>query len=237
MISTHKSQLVALLFGILTGATACADGTRSPATAPFGKAVRVDADADASSSQRRSILSGATDDETPSTANGNVAELERMIRDGKVTELRTVYNGSYGASLMYYPDELIYYVALFQQKKFWRVVKTQNDVRAESVFSEFSKNSATLADTEIRRTKLEAEKAYADRLIAAQQTRADRLQADLDVARAQQGQVADRQQQQQDAIKTLRAEQAAAQTQLRALQLRVQDLQKQTDSDLAPPAR
>jgi peptidoglycan hydrolase CwlO-like protein len=37
---------------------------------------------------------------------------------------------------------------------------------------------------------------------------------------------------QQNAIRELRTEQAAAQAQLRALQTRVQELQKQSDSDL-----
>ncbi|MGV7243957.1 DUF2968 domain-containing protein, partial [Caballeronia sp. M23-90] len=168
------------------------------------------------------------------TANGNIAELQQMIRDGKVKELRTTYNGSYGASMLFYPDEMTFYIALFQQKKFWRVIKTQADARAETVYADFAKNSAALADTEIRRTKLEAEKNFADRLIAVQQQRANRLQADLEVARAQQSQVVDRQAEQQEAIRSLRAEQDSAQAQLRALQTKVQDLQRQSDTDLMP---
>ncbi len=112
-------------------------------------------------------------------------------------------------------------------------METQNEARAESVFSDFVKSSATLADAEIRRIKLEAETAYAQRQIAAQQERANRLQADLDVARAQQSEVASHQQAEQDAIRQLRTEQAAAQAQLRALQLRVLELQKQADGDLS----
>ena len=188
-------------------------------------------------SGRRDVLSGGTDDTQQPAASGDIAELQQMIRDGKVRELRTTYNGSYGASLLYYPDEMLYYVAMFQQKKFWRVIKTQNDVRAESVYSDFAKSTMQLSDSEIRRIKLEAEKSYADRLIATQQDRASRLQADLDVARTQQSQVADRQQQQQEAIRALRNEQAAAQAQLRALQARVQELQKQQEGDLPTPSK
>jgi hypothetical protein len=186
---------------------------------------------------RRDVLSGSSEDAQQQPASGDIAELQQMIRDGKVRELRTTYNGSYGASLLYYPDEMLYYVAMFQQKKFWRVIKTQNDVRAETVYADFAKSTIQLSDTELRRIRLEAEKAYADRLIATQQNRANRLQADLDVARAQQSQVADRQQQQQEAIRALRNEQAAAQAQLRALQARVQDLQKQQEGDLPTPAK
>ena len=56
-------------------------------------------------SGRRDVLSGGTDDTQQPAASGDVAELQQMIRDGKVRELRTTYNGSYGASLLYYPDE------------------------------------------------------------------------------------------------------------------------------------
>jgi predicted methyltransferase len=172
-------------------------------------------------------------------ANGDVVEFQNLMLDGKITELRKSLNGSYGASLSFYPERMIYYVALFQQSKFWRVFKTQNDARADSVYADFVKSSVTLADTEIRRIKLEAEKAYSDKQIAAQQDRANRLQADLDIARTQQSQVVTYQIEQQEAIRSLRTEQAAAQAQLRALQQRVQDLQKQSDVDIpgsAPPS-
>jgi hypothetical protein len=195
-------------------------------------------DSQTAAGTRRGLLqSNAADTTQQGATTGDVAELQQMIRDGRLTELRTTYNGSYGAALLYYPDEMLYYVALFQQKKFWRVLKTQNDARAEATYAEFSKSTASLGDTEIRRLKLEAEKAYADRLIASQQNRANRLQADLEVARAQQGQVAERQQEQQEAIRSLRAEQAAAQAQLRALQQRVNELQKQAVGDLAAPLK
>lgn len=166
------------------------------------------------------------------SANGDVAELEALTRDGKIITLRKTVNGSYGASLAYYREQMTYYAALFQLDKVWRVLKTQNEARAESVYSDFAKSSATLADAEIRRINLEAQTPYAQRQIAAQQERANRLQADLDVARAQQSEVASHQQGSQDAIRQLRTEQAAAQAQLRALQLRVLELQKQADGDL-----
>ena len=188
-------------------------------------------------SARRSLLTNGAADEPQVQGNGNITELQQMIRDGKVVEMRTTYNGSYGASLLFYPDQMLYYVALFQQKKFWRVIKTQTDTRAEAVYADFAKTPAQLADSEIRREKLQAENAFADRLIALQQQRANRLQADVDVARAQQSQVVDRQAQQQEAIRTLRAQQDAAQAELRALQTKVQDLQRQTDGDLMPASQ
>jgi chromosome segregation ATPase len=171
------------------------------------------------------------------TTNGDVAERETLITAGKIIELRRTYNGSYGASLSYYAEQMTYYVALFQQSNIWRVFKTQNEARAEAVYSDFAKTSTSLADAEIKRIKLEAEKAYADRQISVQQERANRLQADLDIARAQQSQVTTHQLEQQNAIRELRTEQAAAQAQLRALQTRVQELQTQSDGDLPAPVK
>ncbi|KLU26973.1 hypothetical protein EOS_06320 [Caballeronia mineralivorans PML1(12)] len=226
--NTTRGGALVLAWFVLCGA-ACAAGP----TAPMQSSATA-AGALGDSGARRSLLTNGAADEPQATVNGNVAELQQMIREGKVKELRTTYNGSYGASMLFYPDEMTFYIALFQQKKFWRVIKTQVDSRAETLYADFAKNTAALADTEIRRTKLEAEKSFADRLIAVQQGRANRLQADLDVARAQQSQVADRQAEQQEAIRSLRAEQDAAQAQLRALQTKVQDLQRQSDVDLMP---
>jgi hypothetical protein len=124
-------------------------------------------------------------------AQGDVAELMQMIHDSKLVELRTTYNGSYGASLFFYPDGMTYYVALFQDKHFWRVIKSQDDARAEAIYAGFVRQTSQLAEVEIHRMELQAQKAFLDRVIALSADRAKRLQADLDVARTQQAQVND----------------------------------------------
>ncbi|MFP3632543.1 DUF2968 domain-containing protein, partial [Burkholderia sp. SIMBA_045] len=64
-------------------------------------------------------------------AQGNVAELTQLLHDGRMVEMRTTYNGSYGASLMFDSREMTYYVALFQDKQLWRVIKSQDKSRAQ----------------------------------------------------------------------------------------------------------
>src|SRR6201996_6981050 len=91
-----------------------------------------------------------TPDENRQSATGNVAELQQMIHGSDLSELRTTYNGSYGASLLFYGKEMTYYVALFQQKNFWRVIKTQDDQRAEMIYKDFGRQTAQLSDVEIR---------------------------------------------------------------------------------------
>ncbi|EDZ99802.1 putative exported lipoprotein [Burkholderia sp. H160] len=173
--------------------------------------------------------SGAAAD---SDVQGYVAELIQMIHDAKLTELRTTYNGSYGATLFFYPLEMTYYVALFQDRHFWRVIKSQDEARAEAIYAGFVQQTAQLAEVEIRRTQLEAQNALLNRGLAQSADRARSLQADLDVARTQQAQVDDRQRRMQAEATALRAEKVQAQAQLRELQRQVDTLQRQNEAGL-----
>jgi hypothetical protein len=79
---------------------------------------------------------------------------------------------------------------------------------------------------------LQAQKAYIQSVIALSEDRAQRLQADLNVARAQQAKVNDYQRQTQGEAVVLSAEKAKAQAHLRLLQNEVSQLQKQTEIGL-----
>ncbi|MEM5419795.1 MULTISPECIES: DUF2968 domain-containing protein [Paraburkholderia] len=173
-----------------------------------------------------------TPDEAKQNAAGNVAELQEMLRGSDLAELRTTYNGSYGASLLFYGKEMTYYVTLFQNKTFWRVIKTSDETRAEAIYRDFAVKSGQLAEVEIRRTRLEAQKAFTDRMIALTQDHANRLQADLAIAREQQALVADRQKQGRDQANALQAQKTAAQAQLRTVQRQVRELQQQVEGGL-----
>ncbi|WP_338639114.1 DUF2968 domain-containing protein [Burkholderia pyrrocinia] len=166
------------------------------------------------------------------SAQGNVAELTQMLHDGRIVEMRTTYNGSYGASLMFDPREMTYYVALFQDKHLWRVIRSQEKNRAEMVYANFIQQTEQLADIEIRRTELQAQKAFLERVIALQANRAQQLQADLSVARSQQAEVVQRQKSAQEQTQALQVEKRAAQMQLRDLQEQVRQLEKQTETGL-----
>ncbi|WP_322032968.1 DUF2968 domain-containing protein [Paraburkholderia sp. J76] len=173
-----------------------------------------------------------TPDEAKQNAAGNVAELQQMLRGSELAELRTTYNGSYGASLLFYGKEMTYYVTLFQNKTFWRVIKTSDETRAEAIYRDFAMKSGQLAEVEIRRTRLEAQKAFTNRMIALTQDHANRLQADLAIAREQQALVADQQKQGRDQANALQAQKAEAQAQLRTVQRQVRELQQQVEGGL-----
>jgi hypothetical protein len=171
-------------------------------------------------------LSGAA----PAEVRGNVAELKQMVQAGMLTELRVTYNGSYGAGLFFYPQDMVFYVALFQDRNYWRVVKTQDDAHAETVYAQFARKSYSLADGEIRRTQLVAQKALLERVIAVSNERALRLSTDLSIARAQESEVSQHQQQMQAESIALQNDKLAAERKLRALQNQVQQLQDQNEA-------
>lgn len=163
---------------------------------------------------------------------GNVSELKQMVQARKLTELRVTYNGNYGAALFFYPQEMVYYVALFQDKNFWRVVKSQDDARAETAYAQFARKSYALAEGEIKRTQLQAQKALLERVIAVSNDRAQRLTADLSIARAQENEVSQRQQQMQVESAALLNEKSVAERKLLMLQRQVQQLQDQSEAGL-----
>jgi len=81
---------------------------------------------------------------------------------------------------------------------------------------------------------LQAQKALLERVIAKSADRANRLTADLQLAQQQDSQVSQRQQQLQAESAVLQTDKLDAERKLRALQMQVEQLQKQTEAGLAP---
>lgn len=156
-----------------------------------------------------------------------VSELQGLIQNRQVSELRTSYNGTYGASLLFKPDDLTYYVALFQQKDFWRVLKTKSDKQAEATYRAFVAQSADLAEVDIKRIKLQAEYTHAEKLLAARSAELSTLQADRSLRMQQEEQVAARQEQSRQEATALADQQKDVRQQLRDLQRQIDALQAQ----------
>ncbi|MCW3479229.1 DUF2968 domain-containing protein [Neisseriaceae bacterium JH1-16] len=168
----------------------------------------------------------------PVMAASTVQELQQLVKANALFELRTSYNGSFGASLLFYPREMSYYVAMFQQKNFWRVVKTQNEARAEAIFAGFAKETQSLADVEIRRAKLEAQKEYTERMIASSEGRLNQLQADLTIQRQNQAQAAAKQKVAREQAAVLDNERRVAQTKLDSVRRQIRALEVQSSQGL-----
>lgn len=169
--------------------------------------------------------------------SSTVSELQSLIQNRQVSELRTAYNGTYGASLLFKPDDLTYYVALFQQKDFWRVLKTQSDKQAESTYRAFAAQSADLADVDIKRIKLQAETAHAEKLLATRSAELSTLQADRALRLQQEQQVAARQEQSRQEATALAEQEKDVRQQLRDLQRQIDALQAQQAQVAGAPAQ
>jgi hypothetical protein len=161
------------------------------------------------------------------SANSTISELQQLMQSQGVSEMRTTYNGNYGSSLLFKPESRTYYVALFQQKNFWRVVKTTSDAQAEQIYKSFVGQTEKLAEVDIRRIKLEADKSYTEQLIAAQETRLNALQNDLVVQQQQEQNVSVQQDQARQQAQLLSNKQQAARNELRGLQTRIRTLEAQ----------
>jgi len=161
------------------------------------------------------------------SSNSTMAELQQLIQNRTLNELRTTYNGNYGASLLFKADDLTYYVAMFQQKNFWRVVKTTSESQAEQTYKAFVEQTVQLADVDIRRIKLDAERAVTEKQIGANETRLNALQNDLSMQRQQEQQVAARQEQARQEAAALANERQAAREQLNTLQRQIRMLEEQ----------
>lgn len=223
---------MALLSSALSGLAACASA-QSEAPRPTVKQVE---DTQAASTP-------VTPPAAPAAAarpSSTVSELQSLIQNRQVSELRTAYNGTYGASLLFKPDDLTYYVALFQQKDFWRVLKTTSDKQAEATYRAFTAQSAELAEVDIKRIKLQAEYAHAEKLLASRSAELSTLQADRTLRMQQEEQVAARQEQSRQEATALADQQKDVRQQLRDLQRQIDALQAQqaqVQTNASPPKR
>ena len=173
------------------------------------------------------IAGTAVADTGTNSTNSTFSELQRMMQNHSVDELRTAYNGSYGASLLFNKEERQYYVALFHEKKFWRVVKTSSDTQAERTYKNFANQSEKLAEVETRRIKLEADEQYIARQIAAEEARLLVLEKDLAIQKQQESTVISQQNQVREEVQMLTGEKQAANRKMQSLKNRVRFLEEQ----------
>lgn len=171
-----------------------------------------------------------------SAVGGSIDSLRRHMAAHELTELRTTYNGNYGASLLFHADKLSYYVVMFHNKDFWRVIKTDVTADAERLYHTFVEQTRMLAKVDIETAQLEANTAYAKHLVELNAQRLQSLRDDLERQRQQAQQVAQAQQQAQQEAATLKGDLRSTNEQLESLQRQIRLLeQMQADPALQLP--
>jgi hypothetical protein len=165
-----------------------------------------------------------------------VDELRQLMDAQQLTELRTTYNGTYGASLLFNASTLQYYASLFQGKEFWRVIKTDSVENAEKVYDTFVQQTRDLAQVNIDTIRLEAGKRYTESLVAYNEQRLRSLQQEADLQRQQSQQVSTAIQQAKQQAVSLSTDLRSSNSQLDQLNQRIQALQAQQGNlELALP--
>lgn len=164
---------------------------------------------------------------TNQVSSSTVDELRQLIDSHQLTELRTTYNGGYGASLLFQTEKLTYYVSLFHNKEFWRVIQTDSYNDAEKLYRTFATQTETLAQVDLDALRLQAGQKYAEHMVELNQQRLQNLQRDVNYQQQQSRQVAALQQQaQQDAV-SLTAELRATSNQLDTVKGQIRELEAQ----------
>lgn len=178
-------------------------------------------------------------EDAPATGNfsqGTIDELQQHMSAHDLTELRTTYNGSYGASLLFFPQQLTYYVTLFHDKDFWRVIRADQAEEAEKIYATFVEQSRKLAQVDIDAIRLEAGKQFTQHQLDMNRQRLEALRQDLARQQQQAQQVAQQQQQARQQAASLSGELSASSSELEAMQRKIQALEAlQSDPTLALP--
>jgi hypothetical protein len=160
-------------------------------------------------------------------ANSIVDDFHQLLANHQLTELRTTYNSSYGASLLFQPERLNYYVALFHGKDFWRVIRTDSYDEAQNVYHTFVAQTEELAKVDIDTLRLQATKQYTDHLVTMNQQRLQNLERDAEYQRQQTQQVASQQQQAEQQSSSLTSDLRASNNELDAVRERIRALEEQ----------
>ena len=171
-----------------------------------------------------------------STVGNTAAEMQRLMAAGSLSEMRTTYNGQYGASLLFHAESLSYYVALFHDKQFWRVIRTDQIESAESTYRAFAEQTQQLAQVYLDTLRLDAGKRYTEKLVAMNENRLQGMQQELAQQQQQATVVSQAIAENRQQAASLSGDLRATNSQLEALQSQIQALQAiQLDTSLKLP--
>ena len=164
----------------------------------------------------------------PTTASGGtVAELQQLLAQKRLTELRTTYNGDYGTSLLLVNEDTTAYVALSYRKELWRVYKFASVAPAEGAYETLARQTRTWAEDDLRRAVAAGQKAQLEREAQAAEQRAASLGQEVRIMQAQRQKMLEEQQNMRQQTQALDIERRAYKAQIDSLQQQIRLLEKQ----------
>jgi len=170
-------------------------------------------------------------------AGGTVAELQQLLAQKRLTELRTTYNGDYGTSLLLVNEDTTAYVALSYRKELWRVYKFASVAPAEGAYDTLSRQTRTWAEDDLHRAIAAGQKAQLEREAQAAEQRAASLSQEVRIMQAQRRQMLEEQQTVRQQTQALDVEGRAYKAQIDSLQQQIRLLEKQLNDPHWAPAQ
>lgn len=95
----------------------------------------------------------------------------QMIKEHRLVELRTIYNGPFAAAMFFNPSTLNYTVVLLKNHDFWWVGQTADGHKAEMLYTKLATQTIRLSAPDIAKIQLDARIAVARSSLLAQQKR------------------------------------------------------------------
>lgn len=157
-------------------------------------------------------------------------DLIQQINAGGVVGLRKTSNGSYEAQLLFDRQTRAYFVALLQRENYWRVIKTNDQVRAEANYTAFAKQTERLSDAEMQRLQAEIQKSQVVQRLLTAREKERRLTADVDLAQEQATLAAEHGREARSEIADLTSQQKAVESELKETMERIAKLERQEKS-------
>ena len=155
----------------------------------------------------------------PSTAPAEAPVLTQhvlqSIKEHRLVELRTIYNGPFAAAMFFNPSTLNYTVVLLKNHDFWWVGQTADGHKAEMLYTKLATQTIRLSAPDIAKIQLDARIAVARSSLRAQQKREAELEQQISA--------------QQKVMQAGTAAQSQLLSEAQALNSRRQELQRQLD--------
>ena len=158
---------------------------------------------------------------------GTVAELQQLLAQKRLTELRTTYNGDYGTSLLLVNEDTTAYVALSYRKELWRVYKFAAVAPADGAYDTLARQTRIWAEDDLRRSVTAGQKAQLEREAQAAEQRAASLGQEVRIMQAQRQKMLEEQQAVRQQTQALDVERRAYKAQVDSLQQQIRMLEKQ----------
>lgn len=162
-----------------------------------------------------------------------------LIKQKKVVELRTIYNGPFAAAMFFNPATLEYTDVLLKHQSFWWIGQTSDPKKAEILYTKLATQTIRLAAPDLAKIQLDARIAVAQRALEAQKQQQAELASQITAQQriVQAGAAA--QQQLQEEASALDARRQALESELQRTTHAIQALQYESQSgpslDSNPP--